>query len=232
MARWNSEPWREYYGVLHFKQNVLGMCYVSARIDRDWGFGNYFGVVESARWSNSKRFLQACVSRVASAIPTVKGILFEIEVVDFQLLSGTTRSATPSGAFKAALTAARRLKIYQAGGARAVLDADGSPLPYWQPPMDKCSEAQRDLPLHLMVYRFPSSASQPFDLNEALAFIYDDLYLDAYGDHKTIGINGFSSRVGQIKERVLEAATAGWSLGEIAIPRPVRNALLRHHGDL
>ena len=124
----------------------------------------------------------------------------------------------------------RRIVLYQWLGANVVLDSNGNPLPYWQPAMSEPLDATGERQLILMFLPDADRPSVAFDTLDAVRFIYDKLYRDAYGGTGMVEIAGFNEYVQSVRRRV-EAHAIGSHLGKLRADNGLYLGLSRiaHH---
>jgi hypothetical protein len=238
-AALTGSPWREIYGVLHMGSLVIGMAYLTAHLGRHWCFGNYFGVRAAWRQNHrAKKFLDDVEARLRAIDPKTKGILFEVEPVDFDCLSRAAARERIAGHpderdVLLNLRRVRRVALYQMEDVSALsfLSTDNRPLPYWQPAMSDSLDAADEREMILMVRLWGHIDPGSVDVEEILDFIYDDLYRDAYGGAGGVEIPGFRHHVAMVKLRVKEGTKVGWQLGKVPIPKPVRRLLSHAHDE-
>jgi len=223
-------PWKEIYAVMHTGGLPIGMAYLSVHMERHWCFGNYFGV--RAGWrqdSRAKFFLEALKRKLYEVDPGSKGILFEVEPIDYKGLRRAVtarplRSLQADVRLRTNLRRLRRLFLYTNHHAEAFVDLKGVPLPYWQPAMTAPPERKKEVPFILMALL----RKRDFPLHELLSFIYDDLYGDAYsGEVSSVEIPGYRKYVEKLKARVAARAARGWQFAKLKLPRSSGELLLR-----
>jgi hypothetical protein len=227
----SDTPWREVYAILHIGDYVIGMAFLTAHVESHWCFGNYFGVRAGYRQGNrANRFYQEIASFLLGRVdPQQRGILFEVEQIDFAALAAAARLQTIRGSpdretVLKSLRRLRRLLLYQSSQARAFLGSDRQPLRYRQPAMEETLNPESEVPLILMTRLLPGVPEGNIQLPEVLNFIYDDLYGDAYGGPGNISIPGYGAYLRRIKEDVA-ASSRGWSLGNVPIDRATRGLI-------
>lgn len=225
-------PWRELYAVLHLGQRVIGIAYISTCAGERWSFGNYFGVLDGFRHnSRAQWFLKPVSRRVKEMNRRSDGILFEIDPIDMGCLREALQRGTIAGTDSQSdvienFRRLRRLVLYHRLGAYVVLGADGDPLPYWQPAMSEPLDAAGERRLILMFLPDAGSSSTIFNTLDATRFIYDKLYMDAYGGTGTVEIAGFSEYVHSLRHRVERNATES-HLGALKFDRGLYIGLTR-----
>ncbi|MBI4687338.1 MAG: hypothetical protein HY756_06115 [Nitrospirae bacterium] len=231
--RQRNPTFQEVYAVVHEKENVIGMAYLTAYLDCHWCFGNYLGVLPDYRQNRRAEMLLSNLERQLQILdPDAKGIVFEVEPINLELLSEVTRRETigghpDEGEVLTHLRRLRRLNLYQSYGALVVLGANGLPLPYWQPSMKDDLNPADELELALMVVLLEGTRQDNVQLNELLDFVYDRLYGDGYGGAGNIEINGFRPYVAGIKRRVKNAAKSGWQLGKWRVNMEIQRLFSR-----
>ncbi len=221
----NLPPWREIYSVLHLGQRVLGIAYLSAHVSDRWSFGNYLGVLDGFRYnSRAQWFVRALLQRVKEIDHQSRGILFEVDPLNLDCLRQALRQGAIAGTAEESdvienLRSLRRLVLYQRKlGAYAILGADDQPLPYWQPALSETLDASDERPLILMFLPDGDQAMRQFDAIDAIRFIYDKLYRDAYGGTSSAEIDGLADHVESVWKRVEMQATRT-RLGKVKIDR-------------
>ena len=224
-------PWREVFGVMHFRHCAIGVAYFSAHVDRHWCFGNYFGLRRGFRHTERVRvFYTEVRDHILTEIdPRCQGLLFEVEPVDWDRLDLVAQAgAIPKDETRTEvlsdIRSLRRLHLFQTSGALAFLGEDDRPLPYRFPAMSEETRQAEETQLILMVMPWQKEAGQ-IDIREAIAFVYDDLYGDAYGSPSSTEIPGFRPYVEGIKRDVLSAASGGASLGAVCTKPRIRTVL-------
>lgn len=233
----SGRPWREFYAVLHILDHVIGMIFLSGHIERKWSFGSYFGV--SRAWRQQGRaewFLEQVQEKLLTLLPHVKGIIFEVDPVDFKFLERVAARPSLLGSGDESLLFwhlrnLRRIQLYHSYGAQAVLGQDDSPLPYWQPAMDEPLGPENERRLILMVFPLKGMRLEQADMNEILNFVYDDLFGDAYGASSAAGIPGFSAYCEEVKRRVRKYADQGWRFGQVRVPKRIRQLIRRAYAE-
>ena len=234
-AELTNDPWREIYAVFHVAEFAIGMAYISIHLNNDWAFGNYFGVKKRWRqYGKAEYFIEKVIEHLLKKQPKLKGILFEIEPIDLDLLEVIGNQPTIQGSDNLIevvhnIRLMSRYILYRRYGCLAILGADKFPLPYWQPAMDEPLDEQNEYKLILMVKHIPKKKLEISDqtLNDMLTFIYDFLYKDAYGGAGFVEIPGYSEYIDQVKNRVKCYAEKGWSIGNIIIPKKIRRLILK-----
>lgn len=219
--------WRDVYTVLRTGENILGMAYISAHIYRKWCFGSYFGVLDGWRQDErAKDFLDEIVRHLQALSPDTKGIVFEVDPIDFDLLRRADQRSQVGGhddqkQIEASLRAAKRIRFYQRFGPLVVLGANGQPLNYWQPAMDEVSNVRNERSLILMVYivdeqlrerMISDSVSMCTTAGDVINFAYD-MYKGAYGADSPTEVRGFGEYLERLRMAVLKDSAAGYRLG-------------------
>jgi hypothetical protein len=229
--------WREVYGVLSVAGRAIGMAFFTSHLQRRWIFANYFAV--SRGWRQLRRaeaFLESVADRLREIQPGLRGVLFEIEPINvaslehWQEASITSLPHDERKRLLDNLRNVRRLAWYESYGARALLGADGQPLPYWQPAMEDPLSSANERRLVVMVKTFGDVPLQGPDYEEILSFLYDDLYGDAYGEG-SMEIAGYRPYVETVKQRMLDGQQAGIHVGSLRLSRGVSRALSRAKRD-
>lgn len=216
-----GEKWREVYAVLHVGEFAIGLFYLSVHLRRHLSFGNYLGVRRGWRQgARAEKLLQDTWLRAKDVDSDLRGVLFEVEPVDVAMLAavaGNYRRDDPlDSSVITHLRRLRRLLLYQEHGARAFIDANGSPIWYVQPAMQEPLGTPNEVPMILMAW--PDAG---LDLREALAFLMDDLYGDAYGGAGSVHIPGYRDYTNALQQQMIRRAGRDWRLDRIAIPRAV-----------
>ena len=234
-------PVREIYGVLHMRRIPLGMAFLTAYLEHHWTFGNYFGVRAGRRGlRRAEFFLENIQDEIQQAHmdPNMKGILFEVEPINQEMLSaveqrGRIRGFPDERHVLQQIRRLRRLHLYQAIGCVALLkEDDRQPLPYWQPSMKENLDPAGELSLILMAYLLKGTDKATVTLAEILDFVYDNLYGDAYGGLGDVEFAGYRPYVQTIRNRVEEAAAAhGWKLDKMSVARRLRNLIHMAHEE-
>jgi hypothetical protein len=227
-----SVPWRELYTVLHLGERVIGMAYISTHASERWSFGNYLGVLDGFRHNSRAQWVLKAVSRKLREMnPGSKGVLFEVDPINMECLREALRRGAIAGTAIESdvienFRRLRRIVLYRWLGAYVVLDSNGNPLPYWQPAMSEPLDATGERQLILMFLPDEDRSNAGFDTLEAIRFIYDKLYKDAYGGTGMAEIAGFNEYVQSVRRRVEEHA-AGSRLGEFRVDKGLYVGLSR-----
>lgn len=123
-AKQNGTLWRDPYAVLHTGDIVIGLSFMTGHIERDWYFGNYFGVVtRGRRIFTPQEFFVTVKAQLQKLVPRAKGIIFEIAPVDLSLLRIAAvsreyvKSRTDFDKIKVNMCTALRLRFYLQNGA-------------------------------------------------------------------------------------------------------------------
>ena len=83
----DNYPWFDIWSVLHIKQYPIGISFLTIHRSCSLAFGNYFAVRRDFRQNNrARRFLEDVIRHSREARPNLKGVLFEVDPVDFDLL--------------------------------------------------------------------------------------------------------------------------------------------------
>jgi hypothetical protein len=223
----------EIYAVLHMGELVVGMAYITAYQRCHLAFGNYFGVRRLWRSNNgstAESFGAALDRRLIELDPQLRGLVWEVEPADRDLLAGAARRGRIGGhpdsqSVLRSVRQLRRINLYQQHGVRALLGADGNALPYWQPAMDDEMQPENMREMILMVRPFGDVNLAEIRLKELMDFVYGTLYFDAYCGTGTISIPGYRDYLAAIRSRVEHSAAHGWSLGQINYRREIRTLL-------
>jgi hypothetical protein len=236
----NNDPWREIYAVLHIQDYVMGMAYLTARLQGHWAFGNYFGVRKGWRqYRRAELFIEDVMQKMQGLFPQLKGVLFEVDPVDLTLLSNVAEYPQQigqecKGKILSSLRALRRLCFYQEYMAFPVIQPDGQPLKYCQPAMKELLTAENERELILMIRLLEGvhcREIQEEEIRDMLQFIYDELYSDAYGGAGNIEIKGYRSYVAEVKARIEARVVPGCRTGKIIVQSKLRALLNRVKKD-
>jgi len=201
------------------------MAYFDMHVDRHWCYGYNMGVKASGRQEGqAEKFLEKLEKKFRCIDPDYKGILFDVESINFELLAEVAKRQKIAGLpdeeeVCSNLRNLRRLVLYEHYGALALLGANGRPVPYRQPAFDEKINPADERELILMVWSPKGIKQENFDLKEVLDFIYDDIYVDTYDDD----IPGYRQYVTSIKNQVY-AAGNGFQLGKV-LNREMRHLL-------
>lgn len=80
-------PWFDIWSVLHIKKYPIGISFLTIHRDYSLWFGNYLAVRPDFRQNKrARKFLEDVIEHAREARPNVKGILFEVDPVNFDLL--------------------------------------------------------------------------------------------------------------------------------------------------
>jgi hypothetical protein len=223
-----GDPWIYLWGALHMGNDVIGVAEFSVHIDYPWAFGGYFGVRKG--WRNqdrSEKFLRDVVDHLQTVMPIYKGIIFEIEHIEFDYLKKISAEQNPITFDEKVLSnlrAIRRLLLFQNHYAYPVLGSNGLPLPYREPAMENKLSETNEREFILMVYPVRDVPKSDINLQEIVDFVYDKVYIDSYGAETGPGyIPGYRSYVAEEKRRVEESMRAGWMIK--AFPRPPKEIM-------
>ena len=227
-----SVPWRELYTVLHLGERVIGMAYISTHTAERWSFGNYLGVLDGFRHNSRAQWvLKAVARKLREMNRRSEGVLFEVDPVNMDCLREALRREAIAGTPTQSdvienFRRLRRIVLYQWLGACVVVDSNGNPLPYWQPAMSEPLDATGERQLILMFLPDADRSTVAFDTLDAIRFIYDKLYKDAYGGTGVVEIAGFNEYVQSVRLRVEDHAV-GSRLGKFKIDRGLYMGLSR-----
>jgi hypothetical protein len=73
--------------VLRVNGGVVGISFCTVHLDKPWCFGNYFGVLKGWRkLGASEDFWIATRNKILTISSILKGILFEVDPIDWDLL--------------------------------------------------------------------------------------------------------------------------------------------------
>ena len=220
-AELRNLPCREVYAVLHAGNTPMGMAYLTSYLDHHWTFGNYFGVLPCYRHDRmTQRFLHGITKHLQELDHKMKGIIFEVEPVDWDCLvravkRGEIRGHADEEEVKNNLRRLRRLNLYQAGECVALLDSNRHPLLVRAPALDGSRDPEMECDFILMLYLFGTPEVR---LSELLDFYYNALYGDAFC---TGGVQytGYKPYIQSFRENVEDSARTGWQLGEVALDK-------------
>lgn len=204
-SRARNTPWREVFGVLLSGAEVIGIAVFSGHLHRRVCFGGYFGVLPGRRrYGCARRFFDEVVAGMRGQVGRLHGILFEVDPVDESFLEQVAARDTLLGQgdesrIERNIRALRRLLLYTRSGALAAVQPDGTLMPYWQPVVHALPERlQRQCLLCLSL-----GEAEPVTVSEAVDFVYDDLYLDAYGGNASdVLVPDFKDYLGRLKQAV------------------------------
>jgi hypothetical protein len=228
------EPWREYFAALHLSQLVLGVTYVSFHPRSNWCGGSYFGIRRG--WRDRDRavhLLTRVLERVGHEWPDAKGVLFEIQMVDIDLL--VLAAACPRLAefpdqkgLRHNLRTLARLRIYQQRGCRAFVRNDRRPLNVVQPALVEPLGASNERPMILMFKAIHDVVNSDPDPEDVLRFWYRDFYGQSFDGSGSVELPGYVDYVTGLEDRVrAEAIAHGFRLGIVDVPRAAKQLLSR-----
>jgi hypothetical protein len=81
-------PWVDIWSVLHIKEYPIGISFLTIHKGYSLGFGNYLAVRPDFRQNNrARKFLEDVIEHARETQPHIKGILFEVDPVNFDLLN-------------------------------------------------------------------------------------------------------------------------------------------------
>ncbi len=228
------ERWSEYFAALHVNEAVLGVIYLSFQHSSQWCGGCYFGVRKDWRDKNRAAcLLQRVTDRLTQEWPKVKGILFEIQMVDIPLLTRASRCTRladfpDSEALKTHLRTLARLLIYQSYGCRTFVTRTRAPVNVMQPALQEPLTAKNEEPMMLMLLRVGDAPTAMLDPDDVLSFWYLDFYGQSHDSTTSAEIERYRDYVTRLKTRVVrQAHTRGFTLGVVNLPSPVRQLLRR-----
>ena len=228
LAEVNGLPFREVYGVLHKGETAMGMAYLTSYLDHHWTFGNYLGVLPCYRHDRmTERFLGEIARHLKELDHEMKGIVFEVEPVDWGCLVRAAKRGEIQGhddeqEIKDSLRRLRRLNLYQASGCVALLGPKGRSLLVRTPALDgsKSREEEGEYVLMLRLFGTPE-----VELSKLLDFYYDALYKDAFCKGG-VKYAGYERYIQGFRKKVERSAKSGWQLGEVALPSGPIGALV------
>jgi len=116
--------------------------------------------------------------------------------------------------------------LFQRNRARVILKSDGEPLPYWQPAMAEPLDATGERRFILMCRPMQPSSCIQFDTQDAIEFIYEQLYQDAYGGTGEVELPGFKEYIRSVRHRV-EKDAEGSYLGKYNLPKGLFMGLMK-----
>ena len=225
-------PWCELWGVMHFGGHAIGVAYVTQHVTSHWAFGNYFGVLRSWRQERRAELLMGAVEEELLRLdPETRGVVFEVRPFDVDRLArygstGRLPDSTEREEVLADLRSFRRFNLYQKHGSVAVLGGDGALFGYRQPALDDDPSERDEVDMSLMLRTVGGADASTLSLEDVLAFVYDDVYADAYAKNTDTPIAGYGTYLEGLKQRMAGKVARGWSIGRVSFPRSVR-ALLR-----
>lgn len=222
-----EDPWREIYGVLHIGERVFGMAYLSVHLKYPWAFGSYFGVLKGWRkGGRAQSFYKNIIKKILSINPTVKGIIFEIDPIDFTYLDEILSNldyvhlddSVLNNRIITNLRSINRLLIFQTYSAKPVLRKNGSPLPYWQPALFEPLDESNEKEMILMVNPFKDVIFESKELADIVDFIYDVLYTDSFdAEIGQVHLGGYRRYISKVKARVKSALKRGCKIKQFEI---------------
>lgn len=232
-----TDKWRSVYAVLHADDDVFGMAYLSLHLDSSWAYVSYLGILQGWRdLGRADKFIKDVVKYIQDEIlPTLKGIIFEIDPIEFTYLKelGEISSELNRDDFDEQtlfqLRSLKRLKLFQNYYKSAmVLGRDELPLTVWQPPLTKTLDTTDEKELILMVKPIKQDGIKDIELQDVLDFVYDILYMDAYNtEDNEAYIAEFHRYVAEVKRRVEAKARKGWSIKPLEIPKEIDQLFTR-----
>ena len=219
--------------MLHPEGDPIGIAYLSCKTDREWAFANYFGIHEDWRNRWDIPFVVFLKKSLQRLVPNAKGIVFEIESIDKELLkrAGCQEKVKGEPDQDEIVTHARRwrrLTYYQKMQARTALQEDGTWFPYAQPAMDDESCKKHECPMILMVAPLDIDTGLPADLspNDVADFVYDELFRDAYGEPGESYRPKFRKYLQELKKR-MRSRTKGMPKFDVVSTPPEIRMLLK-----
>lgn len=224
-AALTGDPSRDVYAVLHADEEVFGLACLPIDINYPWIWGAYFGVLKGWReLGRADKFLKAIGKYLETTFPTMKGMLFEIDKIDFKFLYELSSNLNEVNFNKRVLSNLRavvRLEYFQFSGAYAILGRDGLPLPYWQPALREPLNASNEKEMILMVIPMGNHRVQDIELRDIFDFIYGFRYGGEPED-----IPGYCDYVSNIRTRVEANIQEGCRIDALHIPMDIRKLLL------
>lgn len=249
-------PWRDVWSVLHGQDGLIGISFLTGNPDFSFLIGNYFGVKADYRQDRyAVYFLNKVVERAREIVPTAKGILFEVDCVNFELMQALAR------AFKQAAERDKTLKsdreaffkwleeawktvtngssgpegldqqlrslrrLWLYDSYEAQILLDGGGRPVKY--WQPAIEAEK-VELHLMLKLFAEQTSDCVDLDEIAEFIYDEFYGGAYADENSnASIDGFDRGLQEVKQDFLNQIHQNCRFGKTPDVRNVINIVSR-----
>jgi DNA-binding Xre family transcriptional regulator len=196
------------YPVLHLGEYAIGMAYITCPIDDAWCFGSYLGVKRAWRRGNRTRiFIDAIEFELKKLNPKLKGMVFEVHPVDFELLHLVAERGRISGEVDQNLViknliALRRLILFQSFGARMIVQEDHSPFPYIQPALGDNLTQDEEQHLLLFAYGFTNDLEATENPEEVLDFIYERFFKVSRNKHSNVYIPRFDEYIDILRERI------------------------------
>jgi hypothetical protein len=226
---------REIYAVLHADEDVFGVAYLSVYLGSPWAWVNYLGILKGWRTlGRTDKFIKDIDKYLQTTFPTVKGVVFEIDPIEFEFLkylgvnSATLERDDFDESVLSNLRAVKRLEFFQFYRSSVILGQDGLPLPFLQPAMKEPLSAANEKELFLMVRPIEENGIKDIVLQEALDFVYDQIYFDAYDrEGGQVRIPRYRPYVAEVKQRVEAKAKGGWSIKPLEIPKEIGQLFLR-----
>jgi nucleoside phosphorylase len=232
-------PWREIIGGAHVGRTVVGAVWLSVYLKRRWCFAGYFGLLDDQRKpGRDLRFMKRVLEELLHSAPDVKGIIFEVDPFDMNLLSQAACRKKVKGEMDEDRVCEHRQSLakalyFQQHGAWMLMRGDESPLSYTQPSLNREYSVDDERLQYLMLLPLPWGTS-PHDipLGEVLDFVYDMLWADCFGEENELKVTGFIERVHELKEQLQQSAGAGWKYGRVRKPPEVEelDRILRAEG--
>jgi serine/threonine protein kinase len=219
----SHDPWREFWAVLHNRDDVGGFANVTMHVNRPWCFGGYLAV--SKEWQTqgrhwSKQLLTAQQEHLRRLKPDLKGMIIEVQPFDVaQLITAATQRTVRGQANKDQVVESfgnlRKMFELQTLGFYVALGEDGYPLEYRQPSLKDALVDEHGCDLVLMVTRFDRREPK-VSLGGLLDFVYDEVYGESYTTSPSTHIVGYSEELRTLKERIRSKA-AGYHLGRMSL---------------
>ena len=232
-----SAKWKEFYCLLHIKDQVLGFVFVCLNLETQWCFAYKFGILKEVRGYGISAidFLRDIQYKTSFRVETYgreftlndfKGIMLEINSIDFRLLEHAYDRYRDGGQILGhsdeleiidSLKNFLRLKLYQTWRGYAVLQGDEhKPLHFWYPSNKEDLDHANDIEIITIVCPFELEDINQIDLEEILYFSYDKVCIEnEYLYYQNLK-SGYTEYLLSLKEKVrIEAREKGWKLGKL-----------------
>lgn len=207
---------------------IVGVAYFSLHVHRHLCFGNYLGGKPAWRSNRRAEFLvEECRRRLVELDPALDAIVFEVEAIDHDLLAAAAcadASQPPTWAMIANVRRMRRRRLYQGFGARALLTGTGAALRCVQSAMREPLGPENEREAVVMAAPVGGRSADRVDSRRVLAFLYDDVYADAYGGSSAAAIDRFGEYVAVVERRVVSGLDDGCCFGQIRVPMALQGA--------
>jgi hypothetical protein len=224
-----AELYRDVYAVLHLGSTPIGMAFVTSYLKHHWTYGNYLGVLPCNRPNRmTETFLCGILKHLQELDPEMKGIVFEVEPVNWDCLLGAVKRGAIRGhgdedEVITGIRRLRRLLLYHANGCVALLDSNRRPLLVRGPALDGSGNRDLEGEFILMLRLFGTPGEKPSaELNslpcELLDFLYGVLYRDAFctGVGGVI-YTGYESKLQEFRQAAERSAGTDSRFGDVAI---------------